>query len=192
MQEATAQTRALIEQYGPESLPDPAMLVNLPNEIRYGANLLAVQKHFEGPFELDIFFDSATPSTALDCKELVRIGIDTSDNYHIAAALSAGLEASAQAYQARFDQQFKLKEKGYSTQDIEFAQTMTSSMIGGIGYFYGSSIVDRSFAHEYDEDNFAAGSTEERSRSADPQLTESAQLLTATPSRSFFPRGFYW
>lgn len=61
--------------------------------------------------------------------------------------------------------------------------------MGGIGYFHGSSIVDDSFAQEWDdEDEYEGG----RGKSADPRLTEPRELFTATPSRSFFPRGFYW
>ena len=46
-----------------------------------------------------------------------------------------------------------------------------SNMLGGIGYFYGSSLV----------------------RVGDEILqTPPAALLTAVPSRSFFPRGFLW
>lgn len=62
-------------------------------------------------------------------------------------------------------------------------------MIGGVGYFAGSSIVDRSFAHEWDDDVDEDGGA---GRNAEPELTEPRELLTATPSRSFFPRGFYW
>lgn len=64
---------------------------------------------------------------------------------------------------------------------------MTANTLGGIGYFYGTSIVDKSFSHEWDdEESFGQKSQGE------PTLVEPRALLTATPSRSFFPRGFYW
>ena len=44
-------------------------------------------------------------------------------------------------------------------------------MLGGLGYFHGSSLVA------------VRGAV---------QLTPPAALLTAVPSRSFFPRGFLW
>jgi mannosyl-oligosaccharide glucosidase len=66
---------------------------------------------------------------------------------------------------------------------------MTSNMLGGIGYYHGSSIVDRTFRHDYDDDD--ENEDGEVGKQA-PVLTEERELLTATPSRSFFPRGFYW
>ncbi len=59
--------------------------------------------------------------------------------------------------------------------------------MGGVGYFYGASIVDPGFAHEWDEDKEKTSLGD-----ASAKVVESKGLLTATPSRSFFPRGFYW
>ena len=55
-------------------------------------------------------------------------------------------------------------------------------MLGSIGYFYGSSIIQL----PQDARQQAAG--------APPVLMDSAAapLLTGVPSRSFFPRGFLW
>ena len=111
-----------------------------------------------------------------------------------AAALTAGLQASSAAYDTRFDETFRLSTKGYTPSEIDFAKSLTSSMIGGIGYFYGSSIVDRNFRHEYDEEededeeDIGVGGK----REPKPELVPELELFTATPSRSFFPRGFYW
>ena len=53
----------------------------------------------------------------------------------------------------------------------EAAKAAASNMLGGLGYFHGSSQV-------------AVG--------GQLRLTPPAALLTAVPSRSFFPRGFLW
>ena len=70
-----------------------------------------------------------------------------------------------------------------------FSQALTSNIVGGIGYFYGNSIVDKKFSYEWDEDDDAPLGSDGESGA---KLTEPKALLTATPSRSFFPRGFYW
>ena len=111
----------------------------------------------------------------------------------LANALSAGLQASSAVYSSRFEDTFQLSTKGFDTPQIDFAKSLTANMIGGLGYFYGTSIVDRNFRHEYDEDDddedgdYTGGKREPR-----PEITEAKELFTATPSRSFFPRGFYW
>ena len=74
----------------------------------------------------------------------------------------------------------------------EFSKAITSNLIGGIGYFYGNSIVDPTFAHEWDQEDDAAPGANDDEQEKGPRLTEPKELLTATPSRSFFPRGFYW
>lgn len=73
-----------------------------------------------------------------------------------------------------------------------FAKDITSNLMGGIGYFYGTSIVDRSGNLDEDDEDEAFMSEAERRERGKPEMAPPAQLLTATPSRSFFPRGFYW
>ena len=82
----------------------------------------------------------------------------------------------------------------YRPQDIslkEFSKAITSNLLGGIGYFYGTSIVDKGFAYEWDQDDDSEEEDEDEKKKG-ARLTEPKALLTATPSRSFFPRGFYW
>lgn len=171
--------QSMIERYTKENLPDPALTLALPNEIRYGSNLYAIQKTYEAPFELEIYFDG-DGAPKLD-----------------SASLSAGLAAASETFNTQFEKQFpKVFSSEFTEEQQTMAKEMLASMIGGIGYFYGSSIVDRNFAHDYDDDGLLlTGHTEDTEagqRTRDPQLTEDRELFTATPSRSFFPRGFYW
>lgn len=70
---------------------------------------------------------------------------------------------------------------------------MLSNLIGGIGFFHGSDVVDRSAAPEYDEENEGFWEeTEEARARAQPVLEGPKDLFTSVPSRPFFPRGFLW
>ena len=72
-----------------------------------------------------------------------------------------------------FDQKFSLRNKNISNELAKFAREVLSNTIGGISYFYGSSLVKSK--------NAPIG-----------KPYGPIQLLTAVPSRSFFPRGFLW
>ncbi|CAF0833560.1 unnamed protein product [Brachionus calyciflorus] len=73
----------------------------------------------------------------------------------------------------KFEEIFKLREKNFSSSAVLTAQCALSNMLGGIGFFSGQSIVS---------------SLNNKS----PVLYWPANLYTAVPSRSFFPRGFLW
>uniref|UniRef100_A0A0K2TMD1 Mannosyl-oligosaccharide glucosidase n=1 Tax=Lepeophtheirus salmonis TaxID=72036 RepID=A0A0K2TMD1_LEPSM len=76
-------------------------------------------------------------------------------------------------FEDKFEDTFHLKSKDFDEKTIKFAQAAMSNMIGGIGYFYGHSLV-------------------QSEKSNGPVNYWDAPLLTAVPSRSFFPRGFLW
>ena len=97
------------------------------------------------------------------------------------------------SFNRRFDEVFPIANYPSSNPESlkAFSKAITSNLIGGIGYFYGPSIVDRSFTYEWDQDEDSQSADEEPEKKG-AHLTEPRALLTATPSRSFFPRGFYW
>lgn len=166
-----------IKVHGQDSPPDPAILFSLPNEVRTGANFYAFQKTYEHAFSVDVFYETKAIPAAK--------GMDST-------ALSSGIAASAEAYNVRFEETFRLAAKGYSESEVDFAKALTASMLGGIGYFYGPSIIDRNFRHPYDEEDDDDEEGSGSRREPKPELTEPHELYTSTPSRSFFPRGFYW
>ncbi|KAI7852089.1 glycoside hydrolase [Circinella umbellata] len=132
------------------------------------ANLYAFQKVFKGEFQFDVIFRSASSPKKMSSESL---GLE--------------LNKQRQGFDTRFEQVFHLQEKGFSTNEVEFAQYLLSNLLGGVGYFYGSSVIDRSHPPMQDEENFDGAA-------ARPELTSPQSLFTATPSRPFFPRGFYW
>lgn len=102
--------------------------------------------------------------------------------------LTGLLEDRSAVYNDRFASTFNLPTEYSTPEYTNFAQAVTSNLIGGIGYYYGSSLVDRGFRHSHDDD----GDDEDEVVETGVREEEPRELLTATPSRSFFPRGFYW
>lgn len=114
-------------------------------------------------------------------------------NNVIATTLDQGISALTEAYKTRFTDVFPYP-KDFPTEDKdeleEFSREVTSNLFGGVGYFYGNSVVNKKFSYEWDEEEESA--IENDGGETGAKLTEPKALLTATPSRSFFPRGFYW
>lgn len=78
------------------------------------------------------------------------------------------------AFDDKFERVFGLEAKGFDVDHISSAKAALSNMLGGIGYFYGSSLVKSRYVKD------------------EPLPYWEAPLFTAVPSRSFFPRGFLW
>jgi len=121
--------------------------------------------------------------------------------FYEAATLDTAIPALVESYHSRFQSTFPIPPSynPSETNALEsFSKDITASLLGGIGYFYGTSIVDKGFAHEWDQDgeiDFISrkrGDDDDEKDEKGARLTEPMALLTATPSRSFFPRGFYW
>ncbi|EPQ58475.1 glycoside hydrolase [Gloeophyllum trabeum ATCC 11539] len=158
--------------------PDPSFVLQLTDETLFGSNLYAVQKTLDGEFQFDVFFESASANHKLD-----------------SSTLDKGIPALLKTFDERFNVVFPVSDS-YPTSEHEglqaFSKAITSNLMGGIGYFYGTSIVDRGFAYEWDQEDDASDDEDEEKTARGARLTEPRALLTATPSRSFFPRGFYW
>ncbi|KAJ7470519.1 glycoside hydrolase [Mycena latifolia] len=155
--------------------PDPSFVLQLPDEIYTGSNLYAVQKSFDGEFQFDVFFESASSKQKLS-----------------STTIDQGIPALVASYGKRFQAAFPFPSDypPAKKDSLEaFSKAVTSNLVGGVGYFYGTSIVNRKFSYEWDEEDEASDSQDGESGA---RLTEPKALLTATPSRSFFPRGFYW
>ncbi|ORZ15868.1 glycoside hydrolase [Absidia repens] len=132
------------------------------------ANFYAFQKVFRGEFEFDVIYRSQDSHNQLSSK-----------------TLDQELDEKEYDFDAQFEQKFQLREKGFSAEQVAFGQFLLSNLLGGVGYFYGSAVVDRSHSPMQDEESFAGETTR-------PQFTSPQSLFSASPSRPFFPRGFYW
>jgi len=126
-----------------------------------GPNLLVKQLTAKLPFTMEVVFQSGSAST--EERKAVLAG----------EVFNAKLQAQVEAFNEKFERVFELKKKGYKDNEISFAKAAMSNMVGGIGYFHGSSLV--------------------QSKHNDQPIDYwEAPLYTAVPSRPFFPRGFLW
>ncbi|KAH8431372.1 mannosyl-oligosaccharide glucosidase [Aspergillus melleus] len=165
----------IIQKYGPDNPPPPPQVFSIKN-IPGDGNIHLVQKVFKGEFEFDILFSSGSSPQPVTSEKLTE------------EIASASL-SFADRFEKILPPQAPFDSKDY----FEFSKSMLSNLVGGIGYFYGTDVVDRSAAPEYDEENegFWEETAEARAR-AHAVLEGPKQLFTSVPSRPFFPRGFLW
>ncbi|KAI1170172.1 family 63 glycoside hydrolase [Nemania sp. FL0916] len=165
----------IIKEYGPDTAPPPWQVYQLPNTAKPG-NIHIVQKVFEGPFEFDVLFSSDSAGKDI-----------TSDD------LSREIKLTTESFNDRFKETFAPKAPFNTGKYETFGKSMLSNLAGGIGYFYGQHVVDRSDAPEYEEENegFWEGTAEARGRRQE-QPEGPYELFSSIPSRPFFPRGFLW
>lgn len=94
-----------------------------------------------------------------------------------ATSLDLHLEKARKRFDDKFQRLFSLREKNVPQKERIFAKEALANLLGGIGFFYGSSVVKND-----------KRSTHSKSTSFLPPVA----LFTATPSRATFPRGFLW
>lgn len=165
----------LLKEYGQKKLPPAWQIYDITNMPGRG-NLHLVQKTFEGAFEFDIMFSSSSARTPIQSSEI-----------------TPQVEKVTGAIRERYSHAQKPAAPFDDPKYFEFSMSLFSNLIGGIGYFHGDQMVDRSYATEYDEDveGFWQDTAEARARE-EPKLEGPYELFTSIPSRPFFPRGFSW
>lgn len=163
------------QDYDEENFPPPWQIYRIKSQPGSG-NAHVVQKVFEGGFEFDIIFSSASAGKEMTSKDITR-----------------EIKVASESFGERFSSVFDLKEPYTAEKYQQFGKSMFSNLIGGIGYFQGHQLIDRSYADEYEEENegFWEDTAEARARKAQ-QLEGPYELFTSVPSRPFFPRGFFW
>ena len=122
-------------------------------------SLIAHQVTIQLPFVFEVAFESGSfvdrPSSLIG------------DLYQNA------IQEQLKSFESSVEEKFGLKASDYNQDMQSFAKSALSNMIGGIGYFYGESLVSSPYTKE-------------------PLPYWKASLYTAVPSRPFFPRGFLW
>ncbi|CCD24683.1 mannosyl-oligosaccharide glucosidase NDAI_0D03690 [Naumovozyma dairenensis CBS 421] len=131
-------------------------------------NFHYVQKTFdlsdtEG-FEFDMIFNSAQSKQRIE-------------SYN---EISSLITSALNEINIKFDKIFTID----SEEKRNFALETLSNLLGGIGYFHGTQIIDRTTV--FDEDQF------QEIKLINGKEEGPYSLFTSVPSRSKFPRGFYW
>ena len=167
---------SLRDRFGVDNPPPPAQFFTIGTNDEENGNIHFVQKTFRGSFQFDVLFSS-----------------ESAAEYMTPDTLSASLKSHSKAFHAAYKERFPPRPPFNKPQYISFCQSLFSNLLGGIGYFYGDQVIDRSYADEYDEINegFWEDAAEARGR-AQHELQGPYTLFTSVPSRPFFPRGFLW
>ena len=131
----------------------------VPKDAPEGLNFLVFQVTCELPYEMEVVFESGSYT-----ERQTRLQ---------GAEFDGQIKKHTENFDRKFESVFSLIGKGYKEEEVDFAKAALSNMLGGIGYFFGSSWV----LSPYNEQ---------------PVPYWPAPLYTAVPSRSFFPRGFLW
>ncbi|GAO17856.1 uncharacterized protein UV8b_06915 [Ustilaginoidea virens] len=174
-QQLQAATVAVKESLGRDDPPPAWQVYRVPHKPGVG-NSQIVQRTYEGSFEFDVIFSSGSAG-----KEL------TSDD------VSRAIEANSKSFAERFSSIFDLKAPFQDEDHQRFGKSMFSNLLGGVGYFYGEQMVDRSYAPEYEEEDESFWHEAAAARERGLQKLEGPyELFTSVPSRPFFPRGFLW
>jgi mannosyl-oligosaccharide glucosidase len=107
--------------------------------------------------------------------------------------MTSELESADKSFKTRFANVFSPKAPFITDQHVAFSEAVFSDLLGGLGYFTGTSKVDTSKKAIYAETtaNFWEKSKDTK-KHATPETKGPHELLTHTPSRATFPRGFLW
>ncbi|KAH3674956.1 hypothetical protein WICPIJ_009401 [Wickerhamomyces pijperi] len=151
----------------PKLNPDSNSLLQLRDLQGFEGNLHFVQKTFVGEFEFDIIFN-----------------VEKSEDKFQAENLGVKINDTLKQFDSKFNNKIKLQPPFQNVDKYEkFAKEILSNLLGGIGYYHGDHLVDRE--SEFNEETYEK--IQLKGESEGPFT-----LFTASPSRTFFPRGFYW
>ncbi|KAK3112649.1 Processing alpha glucosidase I [Teratosphaeriaceae sp. CCFEE 6253] len=165
---------AYVEQFTEEKMPPPWQTYTIQHRPGQG-NMHLMQKTFEGAWAFDILYQpaSSAPKTSTDLTTAIDKVVKNFDK-KFAAVLAPKAPFTGAEYE-------------------KFGQSLFSNLIGGIGYFHGDQLIDRSYDPAYEEENEGFWQEAAEARAANAQALEGPyELFTSIPSRPFFPRGFLW
>ncbi|CAO2658591.1 Nn.00g063140.m01.CDS01 [Neocucurbitaria sp. VM-36] len=109
------------------------------------------------------------------------------------AELTRDLENTVKSFEKTFSYVFGPKAPFDTEQHLAFSEAVFSNLLGGLGYFVGTTKVDTARKAIYAESTGRFWEkSEDAKKHATPETKGPHELLTHTPSRAMFPRGFLW
>ena len=164
-----------VEEYTTEKMPPPYQTYTIQQKPGPG-NVHLIQKVFEGAWEFDVIFSSGSGSEPITSEDI-----------------TAKIDESTELFASRYVKTFQPQKPFDKPKYLELSKSLFSNLIGGIGYFHGDAMIDRSYAAEYEEENEGFWQETAEARSKNLQALEGPfELFSSIPSRPFFPRGFLW
>ncbi|KAK4764390.1 hypothetical protein SAY87_013828 [Trapa incisa] len=144
--------------------------IQLSDTTTSSPNVLVFQISARIPSKMDIVFLSGTMVKGSRVEERVSSLTGSS--------LTSQLQLKQREFDERFEKYFNLADK-LDTESSIVGKAAIGNLLGGIGYFYGQSKISIPRTKSIQgPDKFVS--------------YWPAELYTAVPSRSFFPRGFLW
>ncbi|KAK0752276.1 glycoside hydrolase family 63 protein [Schizothecium vesticola] len=138
-------------------------------------NMHFIQLTFQGPFKMTFVYHAADGSI------LDQNSVD------------AGINSLRSSFPARVEAVFPRTPPFQQENYAKLSQEILSNLLGGLGFFHGDTKVDYSNSSKYQEIDLDFWTQAASAMSRAPITTTAPQtLLSHTPSRPFFPRGFLW
>lgn len=152
-------------------------ILSLPNTKQPQANVAVIQILATLPTNFDLVFSPESKSATKQ-----------STNSALTDLIGSKLSKKLRTAEAAFNSRFKATFGDLSGSDLPIgtasaARAALSNLLGGMGYWHGHSLVKLPQPHENTNGPLPT-----------PKIMKmwDASLFSATPSRSFFPRGFLW
>ncbi|CAH1785069.1 unnamed protein product [Owenia fusiformis] len=154
-------SRMLLENYEKGSKQSYIALGGhrMPPDFDGEPNFVVHQVTVSLPFEMEVVFESGS--------------FKDRPNSLSGDTLTSELSKYHSHFDGKFENVFQLGKKNFGGHEVLLAKAALSNMVGGIGYWYGQSLVQSKYNEK-------------------PVEYWPAPLYSAVPSRSFFPRGFLW
>ncbi|KAJ8112508.1 hypothetical protein OPT61_g5140 [Boeremia exigua] len=139
-------------------------------------NMHFVQMIIHGEFEFDVLYSSRAATRAMTTSEM-----------------GSSIQDSVVAYRTTYSHVFTHKAPFNTAQHTTFGEMMLADLLGGIGYFQGTSKVDTSKKAIYAETTGKFWEkTEDAKKHSVPETKGPYELFTHTPARAISARGFLW